>query len=149
MRTRFFLWLSRLFTTRQTRRRYRPLLSADFAKGDLMKQAEMMFRAGYYNATAFQARFMIEKLVKRLGLITPKWETLRSRRKTSSAIHFLYETKIIDVHLLRQLQQFMQRTSESVHNRVVSRDTASRLLAESKVLRGLLYERIEFVLLNL
>lgn len=136
-RSRFYQFWLRLWYVSARTPKFKPLLRAEFANGDMLAQADFLFRAGYYNAAVCMTRFAFEKRLTRLALITPRWKEFRCK-PTSGIAHFLYASEVIDCKTKRRFNNFYTKASKYAHSTIVEKFAAAKIIAEAESLMPVL-----------
>lgn len=83
------------------------------------------------------SRLAVEKRLKRLSLISPRWREFRCKT-SSQMVAFLFTGEVIKHEERRQVGKFLTKANSAVHETVVDKHTALRILTLGERLRPML-----------
>lgn len=119
--------------------RYRPLLRAEFVRGDLFGEAAFLLHAGYRMAAVMTMRVAVERMLKRVALQSPEWRSVR-RPGVERLAYFLQSIEVIDETQKRDLESFAGQCGAVAHGANCDLRKATRLVDRGESLRSMLHE---------
>lgn len=129
---RWILWLTWLVYRRP---KFRPIWDANLVSNDLLGQAEFLHEAGYQVAASMLCRVYLEKALKRLALISPKWRECRAKTN-ANVVAFLLSNGIVDKKAANLADNVYAHASKVCHSGVTNRGRSWSILTDTKVLRA-------------